>query len=74
MNNKSEKKHFRQDKLFKLYMHFTADILYVKWKNNNVPDSLARKHLYVMDTDVSTQVLIADEQKSDSSLKKLGGT
>lgn len=55
-------------------MHFTADILYAKRKNNNVADSLARKHLYVMDTDVSTQVLIADEQKFDSSLNKLGGS
>lgn len=65
MNNNSNKYTSHEIRYLDYISEFTTDIQYIKWKNNTVSGTFSETHMYALDTDVP---LIADEQKSDSTL------
>ena len=68
MHNNSDKYTAHEFRHLDYISQFTTDLRYVKGENNTVADTLSRTELNTLDSDIFNQDLVADEQKSDSTL------
>ena len=66
--NSSDKYTAREHRHVDYISQFTSDLRFVKGEKKTVADTLSRTGLNALDNDILSQDLIADEQKSDSTL------
>ena len=69
MYNSSDKYTAREIRHLDYISQFTTDLRRIKGENNTVADTLSKIELSTLNKDILNQDLIADRQKSDSTLQ-----